>query len=81
MSSTTVRITGRAYRLLQDIKKRTGDSFQTIIEMSLDNYKEKQFWNEVSDAYKNLRDSANWNEELDERRLWDSTISDGLEKE
>lgn len=81
MSSTTVRITGRAYRLLQDIKKRTGDSFQTIIEMSLDNYKEKQFWNEVSDAYKNLRNSANWNEELDERRLWDSTISDGLEKE
>ncbi|MBM4174675.1 MAG: hypothetical protein FJ213_00660 [Ignavibacteria bacterium] len=78
MSTTTVRISNKAYRILKDIKKRTGDSFQTIIEESLDSYKEKEFWDEVDSAFKYLKATSVWNEELKERKIWDTALSDGI---
>ncbi len=81
MSTSTVRISNRAYKILNDIKKRTGISFQTLIEESLNNYKEKEFWNEVDVAFKQLKQTPEWDEELSERKLWNDTLSDGMDKD
>lgn len=78
MSTATVRIDSRTHKLLQEIKKISGEPMQTIISKALEHYKVVQFWNEVNEAYLNLRtDKKAWKEELSERKLWSRTLNDG----
>lgn len=78
MSTATVRINSRTHKLLQEIKKISGEPMQTIISKALQHYKEVQFWNEVNEAYLKLRtDKKAWKEELNERKLWSRTLNDG----
>jgi predicted CopG family antitoxin len=78
MPSATIRITDKTYKILKEIKTTSGESMQSIIEKALENYKEKQFWNEVNQAFKSLKKSPDWSEELEERELWSNTTSDGM---
>jgi len=78
MATATVRINTRTHKLLQDIKKISGEPMQTIISKALEHYKEVQFWNEVNEAYSKLKsDKKAWKEELEERKLWARTLKDG----
>ncbi len=78
MSTATVRIDSRTHKLLQEIKKISGEPMQIIISKALEHYKEVQFWNEVNEAYLKLRtDKKAWKEELNERKLWSRTLNDG----
>ncbi len=78
MSTATVRIDSRTHKLLQEIKKISGEPMQIIISKALEHYKEVQFWNEVNEAYLKLRtDKKAWKEELIERKLWARTLNDG----
>ncbi|MFA5803849.1 MAG: hypothetical protein WC879_04335 [Melioribacteraceae bacterium] len=78
MSTATVRIDSRTHKLLQEIKKNSGEPMQIIISKALEHYKEVQFWNEVNEAYLQLRtDKKAWREELNERKLWSRTLKDG----
>ncbi len=78
MSTATVRIDSRTHKLLQEIKKISGEPMQIIISKALEHYKEVQFWNEVNEAYLKLRtDKKAWREELNERKLWSRTLNDG----
>lgn len=78
MSTATVRIDSRSHKLLQEIKKISGEPMQIIISKALEHYKEVQFWNEVNEAYLKLRtDKKAWKEELNERKLWSRTLNDG----
>ncbi|MCI0489570.1 MAG: toxin-antitoxin system protein [Blastocatellia bacterium] len=82
MASLTVKIGEESHEILREIAEQTGDSMQTILANAIEEYRRKQFFNEFNAAYAALqKDPEAWEEELQERKLWESTLSDGLESD
>ncbi len=80
MSTSTVRISQRARNLLRDLASQTGESMQAILESALEDYSRRRFLEAANTSYAALRkDPQAWQEELEERALWDNTLMDGLE--
>jgi len=53
---------------------------QTIIEQAVEQYRRRRFLEGLSQDFKALKeDSQSWQEELEERKLWDKTLLDGAE--
>jgi hypothetical protein len=49
---------------------------------ALEEYRRRLFLEEANQAFAELRkDPTAWQEELEERRIWDRTLADGLEEE
>ena len=50
------------------------------LDVMTDNWERREFLRSVNAAYEELRRNKEmWEEELDERRLWDATLADGLD--
>ena len=82
VSSHSVRVGDAEHSVLADLAKEEGRSMQAILAEALDQYRRKKFWEKTNSAYQALRDDPKaWQDELDERALWESTLPDGLETE
>ncbi len=82
MSSTTVRVTKETWKLLRETAERTGMTMQEILEKSVEEYRRKRFLEETNDAFQALKENpAKWEDEQNERRLWDETLADNQEEE
>jgi predicted DNA-binding protein len=82
MPTTTVRIGERARQALKELSDQTGKPMGTLIEDMLERYRRERLLDEFNAAYAALRaDPEAWEEELQERRAWDSTLMDGLRDE
>ena len=80
MSSTTVRISGKARDTLRELAARAGEPMQSILEKAIEHYRRERFFDEADAAYRALRnDPEAWQEELAERQLWEATLKDGLD--
>lgn len=80
METTTIRIGKDTHNLLKNLSEETHKSMNLLInEMSIE-YQKKVFWNQVNASYAKLKeDKEAWAEELEERKLWENTLGDGLE--
>lgn len=82
MKSSTVRIDKESDQILHELAKREGVPMREIIYKALVDYKRRYFLIKCADGYATLKaDSKEWDKEVAEREEWDSTISDGVEKE
>lgn len=82
MATLTVRIGKEAHEVLRELASQTGESMPTVLAKALEEYRRKRFWEEANAAWAALRaDPQAWQEELEERALWDATLMDGLEDE
>lgn len=82
MSTAIVRINSKTHKLLQEIKKDSGKTMQEIISKALEHYREIQFWNEVDEAYLKLKSNKKaYKQEIEERKLWEKTLSDGIKSD
>lgn len=82
MASTQVRISDNTREVLRSLASQEGESMQEIVEKAVESYRRKTFLDGLSDDFRVLRDDPDaWQEEQDERALWDNTLPDGLEKE
>jgi hypothetical protein len=73
----TTRISADDHRMLQELAARTGKQHQEIIHEALDNYQRDQLLNGINSAFEQLRSNKkDWAEEIAERELWDTTLSD-----
>ncbi len=82
MASLTTRIGESAHRSLRAMSKTTGRPMQEILDRAISEYERKLFWEQVDRAYRDLRKNPRlWRAELEERSLWERTLSDGLEKD
>jgi len=55
---------------------------QEILDRAISEYNRKLFWEQVDSAYRNLRKNPRlWKAELQERSLWERTLSDGLKED
>lgn len=81
-TATTVRISTQTHRVLQELAQETGEAMSAIIDRAIADYHTKRFWQDVEAGYAALQSNpAAWDEELAERKLWEATLGDGLEKE
>jgi hypothetical protein len=54
---------------------------QELLEKAIETYRRKRLLEGGNQAYAALRNDAKaWEQELSERRLWESTLADGLDK-
>lgn len=80
MSTPTIPISETAQRILRELAEQTGQSMTDVLDKALDAYRRKLFFEQLNAGYAALRaDPQAWAEELEERKLWDATLMDGLD--
>jgi hypothetical protein len=80
MSTPTVPISAAAHQILRDLAEQTGQTIVEVLDKALDAYRQKVFFEQLNAGYAAMRaDPQAWAEELEERRLWDATLMDGLD--
>lgn len=77
-STTTVRISSTARKTLQRLSKATGRSLTALLDEAIEELRRKTFFAEANRTFATLKASPKaWAEELEERRAWEVTVSDG----
>src|ERR1700734_1587140 len=80
MSATTVCISEASHQVLKELAEQTGKTMTDVLDHALDSYRRKLFFEQLNAGYAELRaDPQAWAEHLAERKLWDSTLMDGLD--
>ncbi len=78
MAGTQVRLSRATHQTLRDLSVEIGESMQTILEQAVEQYRRRRFLEGLNDDFKALKeDQLAWQEELEERALWDKTLLDG----
>ena len=82
MQSSTVRIDEESDEILRELVGHEKVPRTKIIHEALIDYRRKYFLKKCADAYcMFVSDSKASKKELEERELWDSTTSDGIEED
>ncbi len=79
--TTTIRVTRQAYNNLKAVAEQEHASMQDMLDKLLANYETKTFFEELNRSVLAVKEQPEvWAEELDERKAWEATLSDGLEE-
>ena len=79
MNTLSIQISTHTRDMLDQLSKDSGKAESEILEDALQLYSDREFWKNTDAAYWRLRqDNAQWNDELDERKLWEMTLADGV---
>lgn len=79
MSMPAVNISEMSHQILKELAEQTGQPMTDVLEKALDVYRRKLFFEQLDIGYAELRSNPQaWAEHLAERKLWDSTLMDGL---
>jgi hypothetical protein len=82
MKSVTVRISEEERKVVKGLSEKLGVSMTEILNRAVEKYRKEVLLSETNKAYARLKEKPDeWKDELEERKLWDNTLSDGLEKE
>lgn len=80
MASETVRIKPATHAKLRTLAEKSGQSMPDLLEQAVESLRRQLFLDAADAAYATLRqDPKAWQAELDERMLWEATLSDGLD--
>jgi len=79
VSTALVRVSEAAWQTLKRLSERCGATMQEIVDRAVEEYRRKLFLEEANRAYAALRsDAGAWREELEERRVWEAALADGV---
>ena len=82
MSSVNVRISSNSYQILKTLSKGKGLSMQSVIDQAIEDLRRRKMLEATNLAFSALKaDKTAWQDEIDEREIWENTLSDGGEKE
>ncbi|MDM8564744.1 hypothetical protein QUF74_03740 [Candidatus Halobeggiatoa sp. HSG11] len=82
MSHYNITISESARNILHEISQQEKTSIHTILEEAIENYRRQHVLNQTNKAYAKLKQNAQtWEEEIEERRNWENTLTDGLKNE
>jgi hypothetical protein len=82
MAGVMLRISKGAHRILKEVSAATGEPMNSILDKALEEYRRKRFLEKANEAFAALKmDPKAWIEEIKERRAWERTLGDGLEKD
>jgi predicted transcriptional regulator len=78
--STTVRVNRQTYNEIKDLADKQNKNMQNIIDLAIKQYKKIQYFQELNLSFLRLKENKElWDEEKNERKMWDSTLADGLD--
>ena len=81
MSGIQVRINESTHIALKSIAKEFGESMQSVLDKAVERYKRDLFLESLNQDFKALRENEDaWALEIEERKLWENTLLDGVEK-
>ena len=81
MATTMIRVEKTTHQKLRSLAARTGGTLPQLLAAAVEEYERKLFWEQVNQEFADLpKDAKAWQHELEERALWDATLSDGLEE-
>ena len=82
MQSVNVRISSQSYRVLKSLSQEKGQSMQAVIDEALEDLRRRKMLEATNEAFSALKATPKkWKGELEERELWETTLSDGVERE
>jgi hypothetical protein len=80
MASVNVRISEESHQVLRELSENEGISMQSLLDEAVEQLRRLKFLTQANAAFAALKADPNaWKEELEERRLWERTLSDGAE--
>jgi predicted transcriptional regulator len=78
----TVRISPHSHHLLQELANEEAISMQAVLDRALEHYRRERFLQEANADYEALKQNPKeWKKVLEERQIWEGTISDGIDEE
>lgn len=82
MSSVNVRISSSSYHILKTLSQNKGQSMQSVMDQAIEDLRRRKMLEATNLAFSKLKaDKSAWREEIEERELWENTLSDGVGKE
>jgi predicted DNA-binding protein len=79
--TTTVRIDTETYKELKRLSEQLKQPMQKVIREAFLEYKKKVLLSKTAEAFAALKENNKlWQEEIEERQLWDNTLQDGIEE-
>jgi predicted DNA-binding protein len=82
IENPNIRISALAKATLRELARQEGKPMQAVLDEAIEHYQRERLLDEANAAYARLKsDPKAWQEELAERKQWDVTLADGLEKE
>ncbi len=82
METTTIRVTPQTHEILRSLAGLENTSIQAMVHKAVWEYRRRQILLQGNAAYAALQaDPTAWAEELEERQAWETTLSDGLDRE
>jgi hypothetical protein len=76
-----MRVRSDIHSLLRHMAEEQGVSMQVVLDRALEDYRRALVFEKAEQSYRTLRANREaWQQELDERALWDATLHDGLER-
>ena len=80
MTTSSIDITDSTRDLLQAMSRQTGRTIPEILEKAVEEYRRKIFFEGLDQDYTVLKaDPEAWAQELEERKLFENTLMDGLD--
>ena len=77
--ATTAKMSDQSHILLKQISEKTGKPMQLVLDEAVELYRREKFFEELNrEVLATKSDSKLWREELEERALFEGTLSDGL---
>jgi type II secretory pathway component PulK len=80
--STTIRVTNKTKRTIEELAASTGASQVEIVAEAVEKYRRKRLIQEINESFARLRENPEeWADYQRELHEWDATLMDGLEDE
>lgn len=80
MAETSIPVSVASLTRLQELAGWAGVSVNEVLEQAIRDQYDRKFWDAVNAGYAALRvDATAWAEVEAERKVWESTLMDGLD--
>ncbi|HLE63705.1 MAG TPA: hypothetical protein VI750_11215 [Pyrinomonadaceae bacterium] len=82
MASVNVRISTNSYQILKSLSQDKGESMQSVMDQAIEDLRRRKMLEATNSAFAALKsDKAAWQEEIEEREIWENTLADGVDDE
>ena len=82
MQSVNVRISSQSYQILKTLAQDNSQTMQSLIDQALEDLRRRKILEATNEAFSTLKANQDlWQEEIAERKVWENTLSDGVENE
>ncbi len=80
--SPLIKVNEKTFKLLKELEAQMGISVESILHQAIDTFYRDKIIQDINSYYEELKkDPQMWQEELEERALWETASNDGLEDE